>query len=123
MRSQRSLRPVICRFYSRIVKLLEAANIKLSSVVSKIYGVSSLALIKSLLEKDKLSREEISQLAKGKLKKKVDLLEKALNGKITEHIGSFLRMHLENIDHIAKQIRKTDEEIQRKMSLFRESRS
>lgn len=30
---------------NRLVKVLEAANIKLSSVVTKIYGVSSLAMI------------------------------------------------------------------------------
>ncbi len=77
-----------------------------------------MALIRSLLEKDRLSREEISQLAKGKLKKKVDLLEKALNGKLTEHHRFLLRMHLENIDHIAKQIKKIDAEIQRKMVPF-----
>ena len=103
---------------NRLIKVLESANIKLSSVVSKIYGVSSLALIRSLLEKDKLSKEEISQMAKGKLKKKVDLLEKALNGKLTEHHRFLLRMHLENIDHTAKQIKKIDEEIQRRWSLF-----
>jgi len=74
-----------------------------------IYGVSSLALIRSLLEKDKLSREEISQLAKGKLKKKVDQLEKALNGKLTDHHRFLLGMHLENIDYLAKQIKKIDE--------------
>jgi hypothetical protein len=91
---------------NRLIKVLEAANIKLSSVVSKIDGVSSLALIRSLLEKDKLSREEISQLAKGKLKKKVDQLEKALNGKLTDHHRFLLEMHLENIDYLAKQIKK-----------------
>ncbi len=63
---------------NRLIKVLEAANIKLSSVVSKIYGVSSLAMIRCLLEKDRLSREDISQMAKGKLRRKVDLLEKAL---------------------------------------------
>lgn len=103
---------------NRLIKVLEAANIKLSSVVSKIYGVSSLALIRSLLEKDKLSREDISQMAKGKLKKKVDLLEKALNGKITDHHRFLLRMHLQNIDHLSKQIMMIDEEIQRKMVPF-----
>jgi ABC-type phosphate transport system permease subunit len=63
---------------NRLTKVLEDANIKLSSVVSKIYGVFSLNMIRALLEKDKLSREEISEMAKGKLKKKADLLEKAL---------------------------------------------
>jgi transposase len=103
---------------NRLVKVLEAANIKLSSVVSKIYGVTSLALIRSLLEKDKLSREEISQMAKGKLKKKANLLEKALNGKLTDHHRFLLKMHLENIDYLAKQIEKIDEEITRKMVPF-----
>jgi transposase len=56
---------------NRLIKVLEAANIKLSSVVSKIYGVSSLAMIRCLLEKDKLSREDISQTAKGKPQKEV----------------------------------------------------
>ena len=103
---------------NRLVKVLESANIKLSSVVTKIYGVSSLALIRSLLEKDKLSREEISKMAKGKLKKKVDLLEKAVNGKLTDHHRFLLEMHLQNIDHLAKQIKKLDEEIEKKMVPF-----
>jgi transposase len=57
-------------------------------------------------------------MAKGKLKKKVDLLEKALNGKLTDHHRFLLGMHLENIDHLARQIKKIDEEIQRKMIPF-----
>jgi transposase len=117
-RTRRKLVGMMTSEKNRLIKVLEAANIKLSSVVSKIYGDSSLALIRSKLEKDSLSREEISQLAKGKLKKKVDLLEKALNGKLTDHHRFLLKMHLENIDHIAKQIKKIDEEIQRKMVPF-----
>ena len=45
-------------------------------------------------------------MAKGKLKKKVDQLEKALNGKLTDHHRFLLGMHLENIDHLAKQTKK-----------------
>jgi len=103
---------------NRLTKVLESSNIKLSSVVSKISGVSSMAMIRSLLEKDKLSKEEISQLAKGSLKKKVDLLEKALDGKITDHHRFLLKMHMENLDHLARQIEKIDEQIERKMIPF-----
>jgi transposase len=117
-RTRRKLVGMMTSEKNRLIKVLEAANIKLSSVVSKIYGVSSLALIRSVLEKDKLSREEISQMAKGKLKKKVDLLEKALDGKLTEHHRFLLEMHLQNIDYLAKQLKKIDEEIQRKMVPF-----
>ncbi|MEA2032542.1 MAG: transposase, partial [Euryarchaeota archaeon] len=41
--------------------VLEDANIKLSSVVSKVFGVSSMSMIVLLLEKDELSAEEISK--------------------------------------------------------------
>jgi transposase len=103
---------------NRLNKVLEDANIKLSSVVTKICGVSSLKMIHALLAKDKLSREEIAEMAKGKLKKKVPLLEKALDGKITGHHKFLLRMHLQNIQYFAKQIESLDTEIQRKMAPF-----
>jgi transposase len=117
-RTRRKLVGMMTSEKNRLVKVLEAANIKLSSVVTRIYGVSSLAMIRSLLEKDKLSREDISKMAKGKLKKKVDLLEKALNGKLTDHHRFLLEMHLQNIDYLARQIEKLDAEIEKKMVPF-----
>lgn len=117
-RTRRKLVGMMTSEKNRLIKVLESANIKLSSVVSKICGVSSLAMIRSLLEKDKLSKDEISQLAKGSLKKKVGLLEKALNGELTDHHRFLIKMHLENLDHLAKQIERIDEEIRRKMIPF-----
>lgn len=122
-RTRRKLVGIMTSEKNRLTKVLESANIKLSSVVSKICGVSSLAMIQSLLEKDKLSKEEISILAKGSLKKKVGLLEKALNGKVTDHHRFLLKMHLENIDHLARQIKKIDEQIERKMIPFQKERN
>ena len=117
-RTRRKLVGMMTSEKNRLTKVLESSNIKLSSVVSKISGVSSMAMIRSLLEKDKLSKEEISQLAKGSLKKKVDLLEKALDGKITDHHRFLIKMHMENLDHLARQIEKIDEQIERKMIPF-----
>jgi transposase len=105
---------------NRLIKVLEDANIKLSSVVTKISGVSSLNMIRALLEKDRLSREEIADMTKGKLKKKVDLLSEAPNGNITDHHRFLLRMHLDNIEFHSKQIKRLDEEIQRRMIPFQE---
>jgi len=42
--------------------------------VSKVFGVSSLNMIGALLEKDTLSVDEIAEMAKGKLKRKVNQL-------------------------------------------------
>jgi transposase len=118
-RTRRKLVGSMASEKNRLIKVLEDANIKLSSVVTKIYGVSSLNMIRALLEKDRLTKEEIADMSKGKLKKKVDLLAEALNGNVTEHHRFLLKMHLDNIEFLAKQIKKLDEEIQRKMIPFR----
>jgi transposase len=117
-RTRRKLVGSMASEKNRLIKVLEDANIKLSSVVTKIYGVSSLNMIRALLEKDKLTREEIADMSKGKLKKKVDLLAEALNGNVTDHHRFLLKMHLDNIEFYAKQIKKLDDEIQRKMVPF-----
>lgn len=119
-RTRRKLVGMMASEKNRVVKVLEDANIKLSSVVTKIYGVSSLKMIRALLEKDKLTREEVADMAKGKLKKKIDPLEKALDGRVTDHHRFLLRLHLDNIEYLACQIGKIDEEIQQKMSPFQE---
>jgi transposase len=119
-RTRRKLVGMMTSEKNRVVKVLEDANIKLSSVVTKIYGVSSLNMIRALLEKDKLSREEIADMAKGKLKKKTDLLVKALDGRVTDHHRFLLRLHLDNIEYLSCQIGKIDEEIQQKMAPFQE---
>ncbi len=103
---------------NHLQKVLEDANIKLGSVVSKIDGKSSMRMIQSLLEKDELSREEISEMARGRLKSKVPQLVEALNGRVTEHHRFLLRFHLDNIAFQLEQIRELDEEIQRRMVPF-----
>jgi transposase len=103
---------------NRLQKVLEDANIKLGSVVSKIYGKSSMRMIQSLLEKDELSREEISEMARGKLKSKVPQLVEALNGRVTKHHRFLLRFHLDNIAFQLEQIQELDEEIQMRMVPF-----
>lgn len=66
-------------------------------------------MIQALLEKDKLSREEIANMARGKLKSKVDQLVETLNGKVTDHHRFLLRLHLDNIAFLAEQIQEINE--------------
>lgn len=103
---------------NRLQKVLEDANIKLGSVVSKIDGKSSMKMIRALLGKDELSIEDISEMASGKLKKKVPQLIEALNGRVTEHHRFLLRFHLDNIAFQLEQIQELDDEIQKRMIPF-----
>ena len=108
---------------NRIQKVLEDANIKLASVVSKIDGVSSMTMIQALLDKDRLSKEEITDMARGKLKSKVDQLVEALNGKVTDHHRFLLKLHLNNIAFLADQVQEIDEQIQKLMIPFQKEES
>ena len=117
-RTRRKLVGMMASEKNRIQKVLEDANIKLASVVSKIDGVSSINMIRALMKKDKLSREEISDMARGKLKTKVDKLVEALNGKVTDHHRFLLRLHLNDIAFLAEQVQEIDEQIQKAMIPF-----
>ncbi|MDM7913024.1 MAG: IS110 family transposase, partial [Methanotrichaceae archaeon] len=76
-RTRRKLVGVMAADKNRLHKVLEDANIKLSSVVSEIDGVSSMNLIQALMTKDELTREEIKALVHGKLRSEIDQLVEA----------------------------------------------
>ena len=117
-RTRRKLVGIMVSDKNRLQKVLEDANIKLTSVVSKIDGVSSMNLIQALMTKDELTREEIKALVHGKLRSKIDQLVEALNGKLTDHHRFLLKIHLENIAFMAEQIQELDEEIAKRMIPF-----
>jgi len=118
-RTRRKLVGMMASEKNRIQKVLEDANIKLASVVSKIDGVSSIDMIQALLKQDKLSKEEIAAMARGKLKRKVDKLVEAMNGRMTDHHRFLLRLHLNDIAFLADQVEEIDRQIQKCMIPFR----
>jgi transposase len=80
-------------------------------------------MIHALLDKDRLSKEEIADMTRGKLKSKVDQLVEALNGKVTDHHRFLLKLHLNNIAFLADQVQEIDEQIQKLMIPFQNEES
>lgn len=81
---------------NRLLKLLETAGIKLSSFLSNVFGVSGMAMLEALLE-GKSTPEQMAQLARGRLRKKVADVALALDGKLEDHQRFILRMQLERL--------------------------
>lgn len=104
---------------NRIQKVLEDANIKLSSVVSDTFGVSGSEIIQALL-KGGLSVEEMSDLSRGKLKKKKEAIKEALVGNFKEHHKFMIQASLAHIKSLEEIIAKIDGEIDKKMESYRE---
>ena len=117
-RTRKKLVGVMASEKNRLQKVLEDANFKLTSVVSKVDGVSSMNMIQALLTKDELTREDIKAMVYGKLRSKTDQLVEALNGKLTSHHRFLLKFHLENIAFMAEQIQELEKEIQERMIPF-----
>lgn len=116
-RYRRKLVQTITAEKNRVQKILEDANIKLSSVVSKTFGASGSEIIDELI-KGKLSVEEMSQLGKGKLKNKQKELKEALIGNFQNHHKFMLKACLKHIRNTNKIIEEIDNEVDKKLKKY-----
>lgn len=102
---------------NRVQKILEDANIKLAAVVSDIMGVSARDMLSQLL-KGADDPKAMAQLARGRMRSKIDELEQALTGFVQEHHRLMLRLHLEHIDYLNAQIVRLEEVIEQAIIPF-----
>lgn len=102
---------------NRIQKFLEDANIKLSSVVSDITGVSAQDMIYHLIKQD-MTPQEMAELARGRLRTKITELERALEGALREHHRLILTLSIQMIASYDQAIDKLDREIDARMKPY-----
>ncbi len=102
------------RVVHRVQKLLESANIKLSSVATDILGVSGRAILEELV-RGQTDAAVMAELAKGRLRKKIPALQKALTGVVSDHHRFLLAQQLAHIDFLDEQIAELGAEIGRRM--------
>jgi transposase len=102
---------------NRLQKFLEDANIKLSSVVSDINGVSAQEMIQHLIADD-MNPEQMAELAKGRLRNRLPELEKALEGYLSDHQRLLLKVCLQMIGSFDEAIEKLSQEIDVQMKPF-----
>jgi hypothetical protein len=89
---------------NRVQKVLEDANIKLAMVATDVMGVSGRTMLEALLSQDK-SPEEMADLAKGRLRNKLEDLTEALRGRVRPHHILWLKKMLAHVDFLRQDIR------------------
>lgn len=94
----------------RIQKTLEDAGIKLDSVASHVMGVSGRAMLRALIAGER-DPETLAELAKGKLRKKIPELRRALQGRFSDHHALLIGMSLDHIDHLEAAMARLDHQI------------
>jgi transposase len=85
----------------RVEKLLEDAQIKLSAVVSDIFGMSGRAMLEAMIGGQRDPRM-LAQLAIGRMRAKLSLLEEALTGHFDDHHAFICQMMLDRIDDLTR---------------------
>jgi transposase len=108
------------REVNRLHKLLETANIKLSSVASNIMGLSAQLMLKALLE-GATSPDALADLARGRLRKKLPELRKALEGRFRPHHRILLETILAHIDFLEETIEELSKEVAVRLVPFKEA--
>jgi transposase len=102
---------------NRVEKLLESACIKLSVVASDIFGVSGRAMMDALITGER-DPKVLAQLARSRMRTKIDRLEEAFNGHFDEHHRFLLARMLGRIDAIDTDIAAVDEQIEAHLAPF-----
>jgi transposase len=100
---------------NRVQKVLEDANIKLSSVATDVMGVSGRAMLAELIA-GQTDATRLAELAKGRLREKREQLVKALEGRVKAHHRFVLTELLCQIDNLDETIARFDEQIQQVLS-------
>jgi transposase len=104
---------------NRLQKLLETANLKLGNVASDVFGKSGMAMLRALADGE-TNPERLADLAQGLLRKKLDELRLALDGRIRDHHRFILKLHLQKLDELDQHVQKLDQEIDRRLEPYRE---
>lgn len=120
VRYRRSLIRQRAQVVNRIQKVLEGANIKLSSVASKVMGASGRAMIEAISNGID-DPQVLASFAKGRLREKRGELEEALRGLVGPHQRTMLQSQLRLITFLDEEISRMDKEIANRMSSFDEA--
>ena len=102
---------------NRVEKLLEDAQIKLSVVVSDIFGASGRDMLAALVAGQR-NPKVLAQLARRSMRKKITVLEEAFTGYFTDHHAFLLGRMLTRVDAIADDITALDARIEEQIAPF-----
>lgn len=119
-RTRKQLMRERTRYVQRLQKTLEDANVKLSSVISNIVGLSGRTILDAIIEGQD-DPEQLAKLAHGRIEASGAELTEALRGRVSAHHRFMLRLHLKQVDALDAAVSELDRHIGEQLSPFREA--
>lgn len=120
VRYRKSLIEERAREINRLEKTLEGANIKLSSYVSDLNGVSSRNLLNEAIEGE-VTPDNIGDLIHSSMQEKIPVLLKAMDGVLTPIQKKLVRAILDHIDDMTRRIKDLDDIIDSEMKDYEDA--
>jgi transposase len=120
-RYRRQLTEERSREVQRLQKLLEDANVKLTSVATHTLGVTGRLILDALCAGER-DPDVLAGMAKGRLRDKAESLRQCVPGRFNEFHAVMTRELLAHIDYFDAAVVRLDDQIDRLMAPFAEAR-
>jgi transposase len=90
---------------NRIQKMLERGNVKIGNIVSDVCGISGQRILQALLRNADMTPRAIAELAKGRLRSKLDELTATLEGhRLDAHLRWMIQHSLDHLVFLEQQL-------------------
>jgi len=105
---------------NRIHKVLQDANIKLTTYLSDIFGISGRNIIEAIINGEKVTVKKLQKKVKGKAKNKIPQLVDALNGRLAQHHRTMIRRSWDHLMYLEKAIAEIEEQMDQYIKPYQE---
>lgn len=119
-RTRKQLVREVVQHKQRIHRILETCNVKLTSVISDVLGVSGRTILDALVSGES-DPKKLAALGSSRLKCSTANLEEALHGRVRPHHRFLLSQHLRMIDSLRDSIRQIEQQIEAELQPFRQA--
>ncbi len=109
------LKQEVNRVRNRVHRILEDANVKVTCIVSDLFGVSGRLMLQAIV-RGQVDPGWLADYARGSLRGKKQELERALHGRIDEHHRFVLGELLDELAFLENRIQRLESEIERRLS-------
>jgi transposase len=117
VRYRRSLVRDQTREKQRLEKFLEDAQIKLTSVISDLHGVSGRQMLTAMIDGER-DPKVLAQMARTRMRQKIPVLEEALTGHFEDHHADLCARMLARIDAMTADIAALDARVEELIAPF-----
>lgn len=103
---------------NRVEKFLQSSGFRLSSFISDIFGASGRNIILHLMEHGQIDKMSLDSYLKTKTRKRIDEILMSVNGTLSEHQNSFLKILMCHYDSMKEHLIEIETHLQEDMLPF-----